>query len=46
MDGSPGIDNHSDPTGKMANLDPDGFIARKLQNGSADIGRISDDEGH
>ena len=41
-----GIDRHSDMTGEMANLDPDGLFARRLQNGLADIGRISDDEGH
>ena len=41
-----GIDHHSDPTGEMANLDPDGLITRRLQNDLADIGRISDDEGH
>ena len=41
-----GIDHHSDPTGEMANLDADGLIARRLQNGLADIGRISNDESH
>ena len=41
-----GIDSHSDTTGKMADLNPDGLIRRRLQSGLTDIGRISDDEGH
>ncbi len=41
-----GIDRRSDTMVKMTNLEPDGLITRRLQIGSVDVQRNSDDEGH